>query len=106
MQHAVGNARKVPGGQSNAVRRVSADPRPSVEVLEPPVLDAQRPEERFDSEPVVWLAGHVLADKRGVVQGECRVSTGSTGIERQLRCPRVAAESKDILPRSLVWGAR
>src|SRR5579884_2348250 len=49
-EHAIGNSRKVPRRHAHAMRGKVFESRTSVTVVEPPVLDAQRLEQRFDGE--------------------------------------------------------
>ena len=46
----------------------------AVEMLEPPMLDADRLEQRLDGKLVVRLAGDGLADQRGMIEPERRIA--------------------------------
>ena len=84
---------------------MAADLRPALVVLERPVLDPQRPEQRLDGELVVRLAGDGLAHQGRVGQRVGRVAAGGPGIERQPLGPRVAAVAQDVFPRPVVGRA-
>jgi hypothetical protein len=67
-QQAVGDPRQVARRHAQAVRRVPPVLRvairaAAIKILKRPMLDADRPEQHFDGELVVGLAGHVLADQ-------------------------------------------
>ena len=105
VDHAVGDPGQVARRHAQPVRRMAADLRPAVVVLEPPVLDPERLEQRLDGELVVGLAGDGLAHQRRVGQRVGRVAAGGAGIERQLLGPRVAAVAQDVLPGPVVGRA-
>ena len=77
----------------------------AVIILKPPMLDANRLEERLDSELIVRLAGHGFTDKRGMRQGVRGIAAAGAGIKSQLRSPLIAAVAQDIFPRAVVGRA-
>jgi hypothetical protein len=101
-QHAVGDSGKITGRHAQPVRGMPPDGLAAVEVLKPPALDAQRSEERLNSELVVGLARNRLTHQRGMVQRVRRVAARGAGVERQLLRARVAALAEHVLPRALV----
>src|SRR5882672_2417133 len=74
-------------------------------ILKPPMLDANRLEERLDCELIVRLAGRRLTDQRGMRQGMSGITTGGAGIKSQFGSPFIAAVAEDIFPRAVVGRA-
>src|SRR6185436_19587290 len=77
----------------------------SVVVLKPPVLNADRFEERLDRELVVRVARDRLTHQCGMSQGVGRIAAGGSWGESQLRGSFIAAEAEDIFPRPVVGRA-
>ena len=75
---------------------------PAFVILKPPVLDAERLEQRLDGKLIVRLAGDRLANERRVDQCVRRVAATGPRIERQLRRARVTGVAEDIFPGAVV----
>ncbi len=75
---------------------------PAVVVLKPPVFDSEWLKQGLDGEPVVRLAGHVLAHQCRVVERVSRVTTAGARIERESSRSSIARVTQDVLPASIV----
>src|SRR5207249_2937388 len=74
-------------------------------ILKPPMLDADRFEQRLDGELVVRLASHHLTHQGGMSQGVGGITAAASGIESELRGPLIAAVAKNVVPRAVVGRA-
>jgi len=98
LEHAVGDAGQFARRQAQAMRRVPPNLFPTVEVLEPPVFDAERTEQRFDRELVVRLPGHAFDDQRGVMQGMRRITATLPRIEGETFGALISGQPEHVLP--------
>src|SRR5262245_19438751 len=81
---------------------MSPDLFAAIVVLKPPMLDANRFEERLNGKLVVRLAGDGLTHEGGVSQGMCRIAAATAGIESEPGRSRVTGVSENVLPGTII----
>src|SRR5262245_23832815 len=71
-------------------------------VLEPPVLDPERFEQRFNRELVVGFSSHRFTDQRRMVQCMGGIAASGARLECQFLRPEIPTMTKDIIPAPVV----